>query len=432
MGRVSEAFDAVDLIVAKRDRNELSGEQIDWVIDAYTRGTVADEQMSALAMAILLNGMNRREISRWTGAMIASGERMDFSSLSRPTADKHSTGGVGDKITLPLAPLVAACGVAVPQLSGRGLGHTGGTLDKLESIPGWRADLTNADMMRQLEDVGAVICAAGASLAPADKKLYALRDVTGTVEAIPLIASSIMSKKIAEGTGALVLDVKVGSGAFMKDVEQARELARTMVDLGTDAGVRTVAMLTNMQVPLGLTAGNALEVAESVEVLAGGGPEDVVELTLVLAREMLAAAGRDDVDPAEALKDGRAMDVWRAMIRAQGGDPDAELPVARETHEVLAPADGVLTSLDALQVGIAAWRLGAGRARKEDRVQAGAGVVMHAKPGAVVRAGERLLTLHTDTPERFDRALEALDGAWFIAPEGSRPDLLPLVIDRIS
>jgi thymidine phosphorylase len=432
MGRVSEAFHAVDVIVAKRGRNELSGEQIDWVIDAYTRGAVADEQMSALAMAILLNGMNRQEISRWTAAMIASGERMDFSSLSRPTADKHSTGGVGDKITLPLAPLVAACGVAVPQLSGRGLAHTGGTLDKLESIPGWRADLTNADLMRQLEDVGAVICAAGASLAPADKKLYALRDVTGTVEAIPLIASSIMSKKIAEGTGALVLDVKVGSGAFMKDVEQARELARTMVDLGTDAGVRTVAMLTNMQVPLGLTAGNALEVAESVEVLAGGGPEDVVELTLVLAREMLAAAGRDDVDPAEALKDGRAMDVWRAMIRAQGGDPDAELPVARETHEVLAPADGVLTSLDALQVGIAAWRLGAGRARKEDRVQAGAGVVMHAKPGAVVRAGERLLTLHTDTPERFDRALEALDGAWFIAPEGSRPDLLPLVIDRIS
>jgi len=429
---VSEAFDAVDVIVAKRDKHELSDPQIDWVIDAYTRGVVADEQMSSLAMAVLLNGMNRREISRWTDAMIRSGERMDFSTLSRPTSDKHSTGGVGDKITLPLAPLVAACGVAVPQLSGRGLGHTGGTLDKLESIPGWRADLTNAEMMRQLEEVGAVICAAGAALAPADKKLYALRDVTGTVEAIPLIASSIMSKKIAEGTGALVLDVKVGSGAFMKDVEQARELARTMVDLGTDAGVKTVAMLTNMQVPLGLTAGNALEVRESVEVLAGGGPEDVVELTLTLAREMLAAAGRTDVDPAEALKDGRAMDVWRRMIAAQGGDPDAELPVAKESHVVYAPADGVLTSLDALQVGVAAWRLGAGRARKEDQVQAGAGVEMHAKPGATVRAGEPLLTLHTDTPEKFDRALEALSGAYFIAPEGSRPDLLPLVIDRIS
>lgn len=429
---MSEAFDAVDVIIAKRGKGELSDAQIDWVIDAYTRGAVADEQMSSLAMAILLNGMNRREISRWTAAMIASGERMDFSGLSRPTADKHSTGGVGDKITLPLAPLVAACGVAVPQLSGRGLGHTGGTLDKLESIPGWRAAMSNEAMMQQLEDVGAVICAAGDGLAPADKKLYALRDVTGTVEAIPLIASSIMSKKIAEGTGALVLDVKVGSGAFMKNVDDARELARTMVDLGTDAGVKTVAMLTNMQVPLGLTAGNALEVRESVEVLAGGGPEDVVELTLALAREMLACAGRADVDPAEALKDGRAMDAWKAMIRAQGGDPDADLPVAKESQDVLAPADGVLTQLDALKVGVAAWRLGAGRARKEDPVQAGAGVEMHYKPGATVRAGEKLLTLHTDTPERFERAMAALDGAFTIAPEGSRPDLLPLVIEKIS
>ncbi len=429
---MSEAFDAVDVIVAKRDGGELPDAQIDWVIDAYTRGVVADEQMASLAMAILLNGMNRREISRWTAAMIASGERMDFSSLSRPTADKHSTGGVGDKITLPLAPLVAACGVAVPQLSGRGLGHTGGTLDKLESIPGWRAAVSNDAMLRQLEDVGAVICAAGDGLAPADKKLYALRDVTGTVEAIPLIASSIMSKKIAEGTGSLVLDVKVGSGAFMKDVAQARELAETMVALGTDAGVTTVALLTNMQTPLGLTAGNALEVRESVEVLAGGGPPDVVELTLTLAREMLAAAGRADVDPADALRDGRAMDAWRAMIRAQGGDPDAVLPVARETHEILAPHDGVLTQLDALKVGVAAWRLGAGRARKEDPVQAGAGIEMHAKPGAPVRGGERLLTLHTDTPEKFDRAIDALQGAFTLAPEGSRPDLLPLVIDRVG
>lgn len=429
---MSESFDAVDVIITKRGRGELSDGQIDWVIDAYTRGAVADEQMSSLAMAILLNGMNRREIARWTQAMIDSGERMDFSSLSRPTADKHSTGGVGDKITLPLAPLVAACGVAVPQLSGRGLGHTGGTLDKLESIPGWQASLSNEAMMRQLEDVGAVICAAGAGLAPADKKLYALRDVTGTVEAIPLIASSIMSKKIAEGTGALVLDVKVGSGAFMKDVDSARELAQTMVALGTDAGVRTVALLTNMQTPLGLTAGNALEVRESVEVLAGGGPPDVVELTLTLAREMLAAAGRDDVDPADALKDGRAMDVWKAMIRAQGGDPEADLPTARESHEVLAPGDGVLTELDAYKVGVAAWRLGAGRARKEDPVQAGAGVEMHYKPGATLRSGERLMTLHTDTPERFERALEALEGSFTIAPEGSRPDLLPLVVDRIS
>src|SRR4051812_44104276 len=429
---MSSSFAAVDVIRRKRDRGELSDEQIDWVVDAYTRGTVADEQMSALAMAILLNGMTRREIARWTGAMIASGERLDFSGLDRPTADKHSTGGVGDKITLPLAPLVAAHGVAVPQLSGRGLGHTGGTLDKLESIPGWSAALDNDAMLAQLRDVGAVICAAGSGLAPADRKLYALRDVTATVESIPLIASSIMSKKIAEGTGALVLDVKVGTGAFMKSADDACELARTMVDLGTDAGVRTVALITDMSTPLGLTAGNALEVREAVEVLAGGGPPDVVELTLALAREMLAAVGRDDADPADALKDGRAMDVWRRMIAAQDGDPDAPLPTSREQHLVSAPADGVLVRLDALAVGVAAWRLGAGRARKEDPVQAAAGVELHAKPGARGRAGEPLLTLHTDTPERFEAALRDLEGGYDIAPEGSRPDPGPLVLDRLD
>ena len=425
------AHDAVEVILAKRDQHELSDSQIDWVIDAYTRGEVADEQMSSLAMAILLNGMNRREIARWTAAMIASGERMDFSTLSRPTADKHSTGGVGDKITLPLAPLVAACGVAVPQLSGRGLGHTGGTLDKLESVPGWRAALSNEEMFSILEDVGAVICAAGDGLAPADKKLYALRDVTGTVEAIPLIASSIMSKKIAEGTGALVLDVKVGSGAFMKDLADARELAETMVALGTDAGVHTVALLTDMATPLGLTAGNAIEVAESVEVLAGGGPADVVELTLALAREMLAGAGRDDVDPADKLADGSAMDVWKAMIRAQGGDPDAALPQAKESHVVTAPASGTLTRLDAMAVGLAAWRLGAGRARKEDPVQAGAGVVWHARPGDQVTEGEPLFTLLTDEPERFDRALASLEGGYDIG-DGAGFTRGEIVLDRIS
>ena len=426
-----EQHDAVEVISAKRDKGALSDSQIDWIIDAYTRGDVADEQMSALAMAILLNGMDRREIARWTGAMIASGERMDFSSLSRPTADKHSTGGVGDKVTLPLAPLVAACGVAVPQLSGRGLGHTGGTLDKLESIPGWRATLSNDEMLAQLESVGAVICAAGDGLAPADKKLYALRDVTGTVEAIPLIASSIMSKKIAEGTGALVLDVKVGTGAFMKDGDAARELAETMVALGNDAGVHTVALLTDMSTPLGLTAGNALEVRESVEVLAGGGPADVVELTLALAREMLAGAGRDDVDPTEALASGKAMDTWRAMIEAQDGDPSADLPVAKETHDVLAPASGVLTRLDAMAVGLAAWRLGAGRARKEDPVQAGAGVVWHARPGDQVREGAPLLTLHTDEPHRFERALASLENGYDVAPDRSSYQAQPLVIDRV-
>lgn len=424
-------MDVISVIRTKRDRGELSPEQIDWVIDAYTRGDVADEQMSALAMAILLNGMNRTEIARWTAAMIASGERMDFSSLSRPTADKHSTGGVGDKITLPLAPLVAACGAAVPQLSGRGLGHTGGTLDKLESIPGWRARISNAEMLDVLESTGAVICAAGDGLAPADKKLYALRDVTGTVEAIPLIASSIMSKKIAEGTGSLVLDVKVGCGAFMKTVEDARELAATMVGLGTDHGVRTVALLTDMATPLGLTAGNALEVRESVEVLAGGGPADVVELTLALAREMLDAAGLPDADPAKALADGSAMDVWRRMVAAQGGDPDAALPVARERQVVTAPSSGVLTRLDAYDIGVAAWRLGAGRARKEDVVQAGAGVELHAKPGDLVTAGQPLLTLHTDTPDKFDYALEPLTAAYDIAPAGTAFTPAPIVLDRI-
>jgi thymidine phosphorylase len=429
---MAERHDAVEVIAAKRDGHALSDSQIDWVVDAYTRGVVADEQMSALAMAILLNGMDRREIARWTNAMIASGERMDFSALSRPTADKHSTGGVGDKITLPLAPLVAACGVAVPQLSGRGLGHTGGTLDKLESIPGWHADLTNAQIIAQLQEVGAVICAAGAGLAPADKKLYALRDVTGTVEAIPLIASSIMSKKIAEGTGALVLDVKVGSGAFMKNVSDARELAETMVLLGTDAGVTTTALLTDMATPLGRSAGNALEVRESVEVLSGGGPPDVVELTLALAREMLAGAGVSDVDPADRLADGSAMDVWRRMIAAQGGDPDADLPAGRETQVVTAQTGGVLVRLDALAVGMAAWRLGAGRERKEDPVQAGAGVEIHAKPGETVTAGQPLLTLHTDDPDRFDRALESLAGGYHISADASSYSPTPVVLDRVS
>jgi thymidine phosphorylase len=425
---LAELLSAVDVIATKRDGGALSDAQIDWVIDAYTRGVVADEQMAALAMAILLRGMSAAEIARWTAAMIASGQRLDLSSVPRPTVDKHSTGGVGDKITLPLAPLVAACGAAVPQLSGRGLGHTGGTLDKLESIPGWRAGLTNAEFLAQLSSVGAVVCAAGDELAPADRKLYALRDVTATVESIPLIASSIMSKKIAEGSSALVLDVKVGTGAFMKSVDQAGELARTMVELGAAHGVRTVALLTDMSTPLGLTAGNALEVRESVEVLAGGGPPDVVELTLTLAREMLAAAGLPDEDPADALRDGRAMDVWRAMITAQGGDPDAPLPVARERQRITAPSSGVLTRLDALAVGVAAWRLGAGRARKEDPVSAGAGVVLHAKPGDRVTIGQPLLELHTDDPSRFAPALEALDGAYEIGAEAPER---PLVLDRV-
>ena len=427
-----ESFDAVDLIRTKRDKGELSTAEIDWLIDAFTRRYVADEQMSALAMAILLNGMTRREIRDMTLAMIRSGETMDFSNLGKVTVDKHSTGGVGDKITLPLMPLVASFGVAVPQLSGRGLGHTGGTLDKLESIPGWRAEISNEEMFAQLRDVGGVICAAGKGLAPADKRLYALRDTTGTVEAIPLIASSIMSKKIAEGTSALVLDVKFGSGAFMTDYDKALELAQTMVDLGKDAGVNTSALLTDMNVPLGLAIGNANEVRESVEVLAGGGPADIVELTVALAREMLALAGRPDEDVEAALKDGRAMDKWREVIRAQGGDPDAALPVAKETHTVVAAEDGVLVEQQALPFGIAAWRLGAGRARKQDPVQHAAGIDLHAKPGDEVRAGQPLFTLSADEPARFERALDALEGSYRIAPLGTPFERGPLIADRIA
>ncbi|MFF3866817.1 thymidine phosphorylase [Micromonospora sp. NPDC001898] len=424
------AFTAVDVIRAKRDGGVLSDAQIDWVVDGYTTGLVADEQMSALAMAILLRGMSAPEIARWTAAMIASGQRLDLSAVDRPTVDKHSTGGVGDKITLPLTPLVAACGGAVPQLSGRGLGHTGGTLDKLESIPGWRAALTNDEFIRQLREVGAVICAAGDGLAPADRKLYALRDVTGTVEAIPLIASSIMSKKIAEGTGALVLDVKVGSGAFMKSVDDARELARTMVELGGAHGVRTVALLTDMSTPLGLAVGNAVEVTESVEVLAGGGPADVVELTLALAREMLDAAGLPDADPAAALRDGRAMDSWRTMIRAQGGDPDAPMPTANEIEVVTADADGFVSSVDAYAIGVAAWRLGAGRPRKEDPISVPSGVVLHKRPGDPVRAGEPLYELRAEHAARIPAALAEAVGA--VRVSATAPATKPLVIERIG
>jgi len=453
---VTQPFDAVDVIMAKRDGLTLRGDQIDWVIDAYTHGIVAEEQMSALLMAIVIRGLDRGELNRWTDAMIASGERLCFSDLPRPTADKHSTGGVGDKITLPLSPLAASFGVGVPQLSGRGLGHTGGTLDKLESIPGWRAALSLDEMRAQLADVGAVVCQAGSGLVPADRKLYALRDVTGTVASIPLIASSIMSKKIAEGTSALVLDVKCGSGAFITDSGGARDLASTMVEIGEDHGVRTVALITDMSTPLGLTVGNALEVREAVEVLAGGGPADVVELTLACAREMLDCAASvtqawgvpgagispgspeasrmagklREADLAAALSDGRAMDTWRRMIRAQGGDPDAELPWAHCTQEVLCPADGCLTELDALKVGVAAWRLGAGRAVRTDPVQAGAGVVLHAKPGDVVRKGHSLMTLHTDTPEAFSRAMDALDGAWTIGPARMEPT--DVVIEKVG
>ena len=422
-------FDVVDVIRTKRDGHDLTGEQIRWFIQTYTAGGIAEEQCAALLMAIVWRGMTPEELSAWTAAMIATGERLDLSAVGRPTVDKHSTGGVGDKVSLPLVAMVAACGAAVPQLSGRGLGHTGGTLDKMESIPGWRAGLQPAEMIDVLRGVGGVICAAGAGLVPADRKLYALRDVTGTVESIPLIASSIMSKKIAEGTQALVLDVKVGIGAFMPDAGQARLLAETMVRLGEDNGVRTTALLTAMDTPLGRAAGNAIEVAEALDVLSGRGPEDLVTVTVALAREMLALAGVD-ADPDVTRTDGRALATWRAMVSAQGGDPDAGLPAAADHRAVRAPRPGYVTRLDARAVGTAVWRLGAGRARKEDAVSATAGIWCRAKPGEPVEAGQPVLELAVDDPARVDGALAALAGAFEIGPEP--PAHAPLILDRIT
>ena len=422
--------DAVSLIRAKRDGQRLADDDIRWLFAAYARHEVADEQMSALLMAIYFRGLDRAELRTWTAAMIASGDRLDLSFVGRPTVDKHSTGGVGDKVSLILAPLVAACGAAVPQLSGRGLGHTGGTLDKLESIPGFRAGLTPEETLAVLATAGCVICAAGSGLAPADRRLYALRDVTGTVESIPLIASSIMSKKIAEGTAALVLDVKVGRGAFMRDEAGARLLAHTMVTLGAEHGVATSALLTRMDTPLGRAVGNALEVEEAVATLSGDGPADLVEVTLALAREMLRLAGLD-ADPAAALADGRALASYRTMISAQGGDPDVPMAISARSRQALnAPAAGWLRKLDAYAVGVAAWRLGAGRALKEHPVNPAAGVLCLAKPGEWVERGQPVLELRADDQSRFARAEEALAGAIEIGP-GPPPACSP-VIDRID
>jgi thymidine phosphorylase len=424
-------FDAVDLVRAKRDGAELSDDQISWLIDAYVAGAIPDEQVAAWLMAVYLNGMSARETSALTAAMVGSGEVMDLSASSRPTVDKHSTGGVGDKVSLVLVPLLASLGAAVPQLSGRGLGHTGGTLDKLEAIRGWRSELTVDEVLAQLESVGCAIAAAGASLAPADRKLYGLRDVTATVESIPLIASSIMSKKIAEGTSALVLDVKVGSGAFMAGRDRASQLARAMVQIGTDHGMKVAALLTSMDVPLGRAVGNALEVAEAVDILQGQGPEDVVEITLALARVMVELAGLDS-DPVRALDDGSALATWRALVRAQGGDPDVPLPVAPLVEPVLAERSGFLGRLDARAVGVAAWRLGAGRARKEDPVGASAGVLCLVKPGEPVRAGQPVLELHTEDASRLARAKEALEGGLEIVPEAYEAVPAARVLERIG
>ena len=425
-----EAFDTVQLIQIKRNNGQLNKAQIDWMVDAYTRGYIANEQMSAMLMAIFLNGMTSEETYNMTMAMVNSGECMNFKALGKPTTDKHSTGGVGDKITLPLTPLVASFGVAVPQLSGRGLGHTGGTLDKLESIRGWRANISNEEMFDQLLHVGGTVCAAGSGLAPADGKLYSLRDVTGTIEAIPLIASSIMSKKIAEGTDSLVLDVKFGNGAFLKDINQSRELANVMVGLGRDAGLNMSAFLTNMNVPLGYTIGNANEVRESLDVLAGGGPEDIIELTVTFAREMLNLAGIHDADVESHLKNGLAMDSWRAMITSQGGDVDAPLPKPKESYTVFAESDGYIVQQDALPFGIAAWRLGAGRARKEDPIHHAAGIDLHAKYGEAVIKGQPLFTMHTDDDNLFPRAIEALKGSYSVGK--LKPEKQQLIVEHIK
>jgi thymidine phosphorylase len=422
-------MDAIQVIATKRDTKRLSTEQMEWFIESYVDGRVGDDQAAALLMAIFLNGMEPDELASWTKTMIDSGDRLDLSAVDAPTVDKHSTGGVGDKVSLILAPLVAACGAAVPMLSGRGLGHTGGTLDKLEAIPGYNTKLSNDEIVRVLQDVGAVIVETGASLAPADKKFYALRDVTGTVESIPLIASSIMSKKIAESTDALVLDVKVGSGAFLPEIDRARELARTMVGIGTTHGVKTTAVLTAMHTPLGEAAGNGLEVLETIEVLEGRGPDDLIEVTLALADEMLRLVGID-ADPRDALKSGAALGKYKEMVRAQGGDPDAPLPQAKEVRTVNADRSGFVQALDARAVGIAAWRLGAGRAKLGDAVDPSAGVISKVKPGAEVRTGDIVLELHGDEPDRFDNALDALEGALVIGDE--QPEERPLVIETIS
>ena len=426
--------DAVSLIHAKRDnRRPLTEAEIGWLFAAYAGGEVADEQMAALLMAIYFNGLDGAELRAWTGAMIDSGERLNLAGAAvggRPSVDKHSTGGVGDKVSLVLAPLVASCGAVVPMLSGRGLGHTGGTLDKLESIPGWRASLGNDELTAALAEVGAVIAAAGDGLAPADRRLYALRDVTGTVESIPLIASSIMSKKIAEGTGALVLDVKTGAGAFMQEQDRALDLARTMVALGEEHGVRTRALVTRMDAPLGRAVGNALEVGEAIEALRGEGPEDLMEVTFALAGQMLELAGLE-ADPRQAIASGRALEVFRRMVRAQGGDPDAPLPRALHRQGALpAASGGWVTRLDARAVGVAAWRLGAGRARKEDSVSHTAGVRCLAKPGDYVAAGQPVLELHADDPGRLAAALEALEGAVTIG--GEPPARAALIVDQVG
>jgi pyrimidine-nucleoside phosphorylase len=419
----------LEVIGGKRDGREHSAEEIDFLISGYLRGDIPDYQMAAWLMAVCIRGMTRAETLALTRAMVSSGEVLDLSGIAGVKVDKHSTGGVGDKVTLIAAPLAAACGVKVPKLSGRALAHTGGTLDKLESVPGLTVDLDPERFIRQVRQIGIAIAAQSPHMVPADKLLYALRDVTATVPSVPLIASSVMSKKIAAGADAIVLDVKFGRGAFMPDLDAAVELASEMVQLGEGAGRRTVALVTAMDNPLGRSVGNALEVEEALRALEGEGDEELLEVSLRVAGEMCRLAGVT-ADAGRVLRSGAGRETFVRMLTAQGGRLEEGLPVAPVQMPITAPAAGYVESIDALAVGLAALELGAGRSRKEDKVDHAAGLVIQAPVGAHVRGGEPLVTVHARSRELVDRVVPRLEKAWRLsATEVRRP---PHVLARVD
>ena len=429
-----------ELIRTKRDGGSLTATELEWIIARYTADEIPDYQLSALLMAIMFRGMSQDELAAWTDAMLHSGDVLDLSSTSIPKIDKHSTGGVGDKISIPLAPMVVACGIAVPMMSGRGLGHTGGTLDKLETIPGFRTRLDPDDFAAQLDELGLVLAGQSETLVPADRRIYSLRDASGTVPSVPLISSSIMSKKLAEDLDGLVLDVKIGSGAFMKDVASGTELAETMVGIGRSHDTPVVGLLTDMDQPLGAEVGNANEIIESIAVLKGGGPADVVELTYRLGEEMLILGGVA-ADRSEArsrlesvVASGAALDVFARVIEAQGGDPrvlDDELllPSADRVHTVAADRAGFVERCDALAVGRSAVRLGAGRQAKEDDVDPGVGITVLAKIGDEVTAGDPLETVRYNNDSQLAACLTVLETAWALSDEPQTPR--PLILGEV-
>lgn len=420
---------ALEIIGRKRDGGEHPPEEIEFLLTAYLNGDIPDYQMAAWLMAVCIRGMTRAETLALTQAMVRSGEVLDLSGIPGIKVDKHSTGGVGDKVTLIGPPLAAACGVRVPKLSGRALAHTGGTLDKLESVPGLTVDLEPDRFIRQVREIGIAVAAQSPRMVPADKALYALRDVTATVPSVPLIASSVMSKKIAAGADAIVLDVKFGRGAFMPDVAAAEELATEMVLLGEGAGRRTVALVTAMDNPLGRSVGNALEVQEALDALAGKGDEELLQVSLVVAREMCWLAEVDE-DPGDALQSGSGRETFLRMLAAQGGRLEEGLPVAPVQQTVLAIAGGYVESIDALEVGLAGLELGVGRAKKEDRVDPAAGIVIEAPVGARVRAGEPLAVVHARSEELAQKVTPRLQKAWRLsAHEVERP---PHVLARVD